>query len=46
MIDRKIDLTKLEKESDRLADEGKTPMYLSVDGELQELLRSRYTKGK
>ena len=38
MIDRKIDLTKLEKESDRLADEGKTPMYLSVDGELAGII--------
>lgn len=38
MIDRKIDLTIMEKESDRLADEGKTPMYLSVDGELAGII--------
>lgn len=38
MIDRKIDLTKMEKESDRLADEGKTPMYLSVDGKLAGII--------
>lgn len=38
MVDRKIDLTKMEKESDRLADEGKTPMYLSVDGELAGII--------
>ena len=28
----------MEKESDRLADEGKTPMYLSVDGELAGII--------
>ena len=38
MVDKKIDLTKMEKESDRLADEGKTPMYLSVDGELAGII--------
>lgn len=38
MVDQKIDLTKMEKESDRLADEGKTPMYLSVDGELAGII--------
>ena len=34
MLEQKIDLSSMEKESDRLADEGKTPMYLSIDGEL------------
>jgi len=34
MLEQKIDLSSMEKESNRLADEGKTPMYLSVDGEL------------
>ena len=38
MVDRKIDLSKMETESDRLADEGKTPMYLSVDGELAGII--------
>lgn len=34
MTDSAIDLTNLELESDRLADEGKTPMYVAVDGHL------------
>ncbi|GEK90211.1 Cu+-exporting ATPase [Alkalibacterium subtropicum] len=34
MVEQNIDLSSMEKESDRLADEGKTPMYLSIDGEL------------
>ena len=38
MLEQKIDLSSMEKESDRLADEGKTPMYLSVDGELAGLI--------
>jgi len=38
MIEQKIDLSSMEKESDRLADEGKTPMYLSVDGELAGII--------
>src|SRR5699024_9630205 len=33
-----IDLSSMEKESDRLADEGKTPMYLSIDGELAGII--------
>lgn len=38
MLEQKIDLSSIEKESDRLADEGKTPMYLSVDGELAGII--------
>ncbi|MDN6310200.1 MAG: heavy metal translocating P-type ATPase [Psychroflexus sp.] len=38
MLEQKIDLSSMEKESDRLADEGKTPMYLSVDGELAGII--------
>lgn len=38
MVEQKIDLSRMEKESDRLADEGKTPMYLSMDGELAGII--------
>ena len=38
MVEQKIDLSTMEKESDRLADEGKTPMYLSIDGELAGII--------
>ena len=38
MLDRSIDLTKLEEESDRLATEGKTPMYISMDGGLAGII--------
>ena len=38
MVEQNIDLSSMEKESDRLADEGKTPMYLSVDGELAGII--------
>ena len=38
MLEQKIDLSSMEKESDRLADEGKTPMYLSIDGELAGII--------
>ncbi|OHY30639.1 copper-translocating P-type ATPase [Streptococcus parauberis] len=38
MLEQKTDLSSMEKESDRLADEGKTPMYLSVDGELAGII--------
>lgn len=38
MLEQKIDLSSMQKESDRLADEGKTPMYLSVDGELAGII--------
>lgn len=34
MNDKNIDLLDFEKNSDRLADEGKTPMYVSIDGKL------------
>lgn len=38
MLEQKIDLSSMEKESDRLADEGKTPMYLSIDGDLAGII--------
>jgi Cu+-exporting ATPase len=38
MIDRGIILSPLESESDRLASEGKTPMYVSVDGALAGII--------
>ncbi len=38
MVERSIGLTELESESDRLAAEGKTPMYLSVDGQLAGII--------
>ncbi|MBF7095570.1 heavy metal translocating P-type ATPase [Alkalibacter mobilis] len=38
MTDRKISLTSLENESDRLAGEGKTPMYIAVDGNLAGII--------
>lgn len=38
MLEQKIDLSSMEKASDRLADEGKTPMYLSIDGELAGII--------
>lgn len=38
MEDRKIDLLNLEKESDRLASEGKTPMYIAVDNQLTGII--------
>lgn len=31
MVDKKIELESLEEESDRLASEGKTPMYVAID---------------
>ncbi|OPJ57217.1 heavy metal translocating P-type ATPase [Alkalithermobacter paradoxus] len=34
MLDKKIDLAVMESESDRLASEGKTPMYIAIDGNL------------
>lgn len=34
MDERSISLTVLETDSDRLAEEGKTPMYVAIDGEL------------
>lgn len=38
MLEQKIDLSSMEKESDRLADEGKTPMYLSINGKLAGII--------
>ena len=38
MMDRNIDLTRLEDESDRLASEGKTPMYIAMDNELAGII--------
>ncbi len=37
MDDRKIDI-KLQSESDRLAEEGKTPMYIAIDGQLAGII--------
>jgi P-type Cu+ transporter len=34
MVERNIDLSELERESDRLAAEGKTPMYAAIDNQL------------
>jgi len=38
MLEKGVDLTQLEKESDRLASEGKTPMYISIDGKLAGII--------
>ncbi|QSX08084.1 copper-translocating P-type ATPase [Alkalibacter rhizosphaerae] len=38
MVDQTIDLSSMEKESDRLAEEGKTPMYVAVDGKLAGII--------
>ncbi|GEK91740.1 heavy metal translocating P-type ATPase [Alkalibacterium kapii] len=38
MVEQNIDLSEMENSSDRLADEGKTPMYLSVDGKLAGII--------
>lgn len=38
MTDRNISLTNLEKESDRLASEGKTPMYIAINNELSGII--------
>lgn len=38
MIDRNIELEQLERESDRLASEGKTPMYIAVDNKLTGII--------
>ncbi|NLV35077.1 MAG: copper-translocating P-type ATPase, partial [Clostridiaceae bacterium] len=37
MVERKIDIT-LQSESDRLAEEGKTPMYVAIDGQLAGII--------
>lgn len=38
MIDRNIELRLLESASDRLASEGKTPMYIAIDGKLAGII--------
>lgn len=38
MLDRNISLEALEEESDRLASEGKTPMYISIDDHLAGII--------
>lgn len=38
MVEQSIDLTSMEQESDRLALEGKTPMYVAVDGALAGII--------
>lgn len=38
MIERNIDLSELEQESDRLAEEGKTPMYIAVNQKLSGII--------
>jgi len=38
MVDRSISLSTLEMESDRLASEGKTPMYIAVENELSGII--------
>ncbi|MCC5890458.1 MAG: copper-translocating P-type ATPase [Alkalibacterium sp.] len=38
MTEQSFDYQVLEKEADRLADEGKTPMYLAIDGRVEGLI--------
>ena len=38
MIDKKIELESLEEESNRLASEGKTPMYIVIDNKLEGII--------
>jgi len=38
MEERKLDLSALEASSDKLAEEGKTPMYVSLDGKLAGII--------
>ena len=38
MLEKGVDLSRLEKESDRLASEGKTPMYIAIDGKLAGII--------
>lgn len=38
MVDRGISLTALKKESDKLASEGKTPMYIAIGNELSGII--------
>ncbi|SHJ09995.1 Cu+-exporting ATPase [Geosporobacter subterraneus DSM 17957] len=38
MVERNIELAQLEEESDRLASEGKTPMYMAIDSQLAGII--------
>lgn len=38
MVERNVDLSELEQESDRLAEEGKTPMYIAVNQKLSGII--------
>ncbi|MDF2532074.1 MAG: copper-translocating P-type ATPase, partial [Clostridia bacterium] len=38
MLDRKISMTELEEQSDKLASEGKTPMYITIDNNLAGII--------
>lgn len=38
MLDREISLTQLEEQSDKLASEGKTPMYITIDNNLAGII--------
>ncbi|ATD54463.1 heavy metal translocating P-type ATPase [Clostridium chauvoei] len=38
MIEKKIDIVSMEEKSDRLANEGKTPMYITIDGILAGII--------
>lgn len=38
MVDREISLTELEEQSDKLASEGKTPMYITIDNKLAGII--------
>ncbi|MDF2892585.1 MAG: copper-translocating P-type ATPase [Clostridia bacterium] len=38
MVDREISLTQLEEQSDKLASEGKTPMYITMDNSLAGII--------
>jgi Cu+-exporting ATPase len=38
MLEKKVDLSDLEDESDRLASEGKTPMYISIGSQLAGII--------
>ncbi|MDF2521298.1 MAG: copper-translocating P-type ATPase, partial [Clostridia bacterium] len=38
MVDREIALTQLEAQSDKLASEGKTPMYITIDNQLAGII--------
>jgi Cu+-exporting ATPase len=38
MLDREISMTELEEQSDKLASEGKTPMYITIDNNLAGII--------